>query len=158
MILTWSMAKHFMQRVGAWKLYKSFFVLTSEQKPLYPAHKVVGGAVRCQVRWDLLAAFISMMLKNQAGAQVPDFEFKKFGTSSAPSECRPCGTPSESSTSECRPCRIPGESGTSTPCGLICIKDEGIQRQKGVNPIAGMQMIPTGLLSCEEQMVFIVDS
>ena len=50
-----------------------------------------------------MAAFIAMMLKNQAGAQVPDFEFKGFRTSSAsPSEYRPCGTPRESGTSECR--------------------------------------------------------
>ena len=92
-----------------------------------------------------------MMLKNQAGAQVPDFEFKGFGTSSAsPSECRPCGTPSESSIRECRPCGLPSESCTSTPCGFICIKDVGIQG--GVNPMAGMQMLPTGLLSCEESI------
>jgi len=52
-----------------------------------------------------------MMLKNQTGAQVPDFEFKGFRTSSAStSEYRPCGIPSESSTSECRPCGIPNES------------------------------------------------
>ena len=120
---------------------------------------------------DLLAAFIAMMLRNQAGAQVPDFEFKDFRTSSASSsEYRPCGTPSESSTSECRSCGIPSESDirecgsygipsescTSTPFGLICIKDVGIQGR--VNPMAGMQMLPTGLLSCEESMVFIVDS
>ena len=30
-----------------------------------------------------MVAFIAMMLKNQAGAQVPDFEFKGFRTSSA---------------------------------------------------------------------------
>jgi len=71
-------------------------------------------------------------------------EFKGFGTSSAsPSECRPCGTPSESS--------------TSTPCGLICIKDVGLQGQQEVIHRAGMQMLPTGLLSCEESMAFIID-
>jgi len=111
MILTWQVAKYFVQRVGAWKLYKLLFVLTLEQKPLDPAYKPVRGVIRQQVRRDLLAAFIAMMLKNRAGAQVPDFEFKGLGTSSAsPSEYRPFGTPSESTTSECRSCGIPGES------------------------------------------------
>jgi len=32
----------------------------------------------------------------------------------------------------------------------------GIQGR--VNPMAGMQILPTGLLSCEESMVFIIDS
>ncbi len=87
MILTCRVAKCFVQRVRAWKLYKSLFVLTSEHKSPDPVYKPVRGVVRQQVRRDLLAAFIAMMLKNQAGAQVPDFEFKGFGTSSAsPSE------------------------------------------------------------------------
>ena len=108
MILTWRVAERFVLRIGAWKLYKSLFVLTSERKPPDPAHKPVRGVIRRQVKRDLLAAFIAMMLKNQAGAQVPDFEFKGFRTSSASSsEYRPCGTPSESSTSECRPCGYP---------------------------------------------------
>jgi len=104
---------------------------------------------------------------------VPDFEFKGFKMSSvSPSECRPCGIPSESSASECRPCRTPSESSTSecrpsvihsesgrsTPYGLICTKDVGIQEKQGVNPRAGIQMLPTGLLSCEESMVLIADS
>jgi len=46
MILTWRVAKHFVLRVGAWKLYKSLFVLTLEQKPPDPAHKPVRGVVR----------------------------------------------------------------------------------------------------------------
>jgi len=146
-------------------------VLTLEQNPPDPVFKPVRGVIRRQGKRDLLAAFIAMMLKNQAGAQVPDFEFKGFRTSSASSsEYRPCGTPSESGTSECRSYGIPSESSicecgsygipsescTSTPFGLICIKDESIQG--GVNPMAGMQMLPTGLLSCDESMVFIVDS
>jgi len=85
---------------------QGIFMLTSEQKPPDPSHKPVRGAVKCQVGRDLLAAFISM-----TGAQVPDFEFKGFRTSSAsPSEYRPCGTPSESGTSECRSCKTPSES------------------------------------------------
>jgi len=63
----------------------------------------------------------------------------------------------ESSIWECGSCGIPNESYTCTPSyGLICIKDVGLQG--GVNPMVGMQMLPTGLLSCEESMVFIVDS
>ncbi len=41
------------------------------------------------------------------------------------------------------------------PNGLICIKDVGLQG--GVNSIAEMQILPTGLLSYEASMVFIVD-
>ena len=46
MILTWRVAKCFVLRIGAWKLYKLLFVLTSEQKPPDPAHKPVRGVVR----------------------------------------------------------------------------------------------------------------
>ena len=46
MILTWRVAKRFVLRIGAWKLYKSLFVLTLEQKPPDPAHKPVRGVVR----------------------------------------------------------------------------------------------------------------
>jgi len=46
MILTWRVAEHFVQRVGAWKLYKSLFVLTLEQKPPDPAYKPVRGVIR----------------------------------------------------------------------------------------------------------------
>jgi len=83
---------------------QGIFVLTSEQKPLDPAQKPVRGVVRCQVRRSLLAAFISMVLKNQAGAQVPDFEFKGLGLQVHHQvSADHSGTPSESSTSECRP-------------------------------------------------------
>ena len=67
MILTWRVAEHFVLRVGAWKLYKLLFVLTLKWKPLDPAYKPVRGVIRQQVKRDLLAAFIAMMLKNQAG-------------------------------------------------------------------------------------------
>ena len=70
-------------------------------------------------------------------------------------ECRSFGIPSESSICECCSYGIPSESCTSTPFGLICIKDVGIQGR--VNPMTGMQILPTGLLSCEESMVFIID-
>ena len=46
MILTWRVAERFVLRIGAWKLYKSLFVLTLEQKPPDPAHKPVRGVIR----------------------------------------------------------------------------------------------------------------
>jgi len=46
MILTWRVAKHFVLRIGAWKLYKLLFMLTLERKPPDPAHKPVRGVVR----------------------------------------------------------------------------------------------------------------
>jgi len=102
-------------------------MLTLQRKPLDPAHKLVRGAVRHQVRWDLLAAFISPILKNQAGVQVPDFEFRVLELQvhhqvSADHVGHPV-------------------SQAQVHCGLICIKDVGLQGQQGVNPRAGMQML-----------------
>jgi len=143
MILTWRVAKCFMQRIGTWKLYKLFFVLTSEQKPLDPTYKPVRGVITHHVKRDLLVS-IHCNGDEELGAQVPDFEFKGLGTSSAsPSKYRPCGAPSQSSTRECRSCGIasesstcecgscgiPSESCTSTPYGLICIKGVGLTRR-----------------------------
>ena len=54
MILTWRVAECFVLRIGVWKLYKSLFVLTSEQKPPDPVFKPVRGVNRQQVKRDLL--------------------------------------------------------------------------------------------------------
>jgi len=41
-----SFAEKLVHRVGAWKLYRAFFMLTLEQKPLDPSHKAVRGVIR----------------------------------------------------------------------------------------------------------------
>jgi len=107
----------------------------------------------------LLVAFIVTLLKKQATVQVPEFEFKGFRRPSAStSQCRPHGPPTVSP-SECRPCGLPNESSTNKPCGFISIKDVALQGQKGVNSTTGMQRLPTGLMSYEEDsMIFIIDS
>ena len=63
-------------------------------------------------------------------AQVPEFKFKGFGAMDVP-------------------------QGIGNPCGLITIKN--VELQERVN-LQATQMLPTGLLSCEDSMIFIVDS
>jgi len=68
MVFTWRIAERFVRQIGAWKLYKMNYVLPHKKEPPDPPHKPVKGVTRRQV----LASLIALMLKHQAGAQVPD--------------------------------------------------------------------------------------
>jgi len=81
------------------------------------------------------AAFNAILLRKQAAAQVPDFEFKIWDIK--------CITKYGYPVSQVQVIHVLG-------CGYT--------RATRVNLRAGMQMLPKDLLSCEESMVFIIDS